>query len=118
MLCLHFQVPLDTEFDGLQAISPLHAATIECIELVKAVALTDSPSLLPELFTVLLKFASASLTVRPNHKDLRFRQKFSLFGEACVENVALTYESSCDKKSLLEANILFKIIRVLHTPLR
>ena len=61
--------------------------------MVKAVALTDSPSILPELFAVLLKFAAASLTVRSNTKDLRFRQKFSLFGEACMENVALTYQA-------------------------
>ena len=61
--------------------------------MVKAVALTDSPSILPELFAVLLKFAGASLTVRSNTKDLRFRQKFSLFGEACMENVALTYQA-------------------------
>ena len=88
------------------------------MELVKGVALSDSPGLLPELFSVLLKFASVSLTVRPNHKDVRFRQKFSLFGEACMENVALTYESSCQKKSLLETNVLFKVVRALHTPLR
>ena len=27
-------------------------------------------------------------------------------------------QSACDKKSLVEANVLFKVIRVLHTPLR
>jgi hypothetical protein len=91
------QVPLDTEFENPNCVTPLHGAALEAVETVKEVALeAQNHAIVPELFDVLFKLGKSSLMVsKANGKDLRFREKFSLFGEACMESMALFYEKSC-----------------------
>ena len=130
------QVPTESEFQEASggSISQLHGAAIDGLNLVREVALrvdgnSNNLLLLPEVFDVYFKLAKAALATRSNYKDVKFREKFSLFGEACLEHIALTYEnaatSQSDKKAqeyrhqlLLSENILFKITRTLHIPLR
>ena len=108
-----------------------HGAALEGLNSVREVALKGDNNwlLLPEVFDVYFKLSKAALATRPNYKDVRFREKFSLFGEACLEHIALTYEhaisSEKDKRRqetlhqiLIAENIHFKIVRILHIPLR
>ena len=130
------QAPMESEFQepSGNVLSHLHAAALEGINVVREVALKEDGSgnhwlLLPEVFEVYLKLAKAALTTRSNYKDIRFREKFSLLGEACLEHIALTYDNAMGpikdvrKKEalhqiLINENISFKIVRLLHIPLR
>ena len=97
-----FQVPLDTEFEGLNSLTPLHAAALEVIEVVKEAALKDNLNNLPEVFDVFFKFARVSLAMQKQaSKDGRFREKLSLFGESCIESVANCYSASARADSIL-----------------
>lgn len=49
---------------------------------------------------------------------MRFRQKFSLSWRGVRGECGADRRVACDKKVALEANVLFKVIRTLHTPLR
>ena len=91
------QVPLDTEFENPNSITPLHSAALEALEAVKDVAL-DNFALIPEVFDVMFKFSRTSLCLNKsiNVKDGRFREKFSLFGEACLEFISTFYAKSCE----------------------
>lgn len=89
------QVPLDTEFESLNSVSPLHSAALEALDAVQEVAL-EHHTIVPEVFDVLFKFGRASLTLnRTNGKDGKFKEKFSLLGEACMDTMAKFYEKSC-----------------------
>ncbi len=97
------QVPLDTEFESSNTVTPLHAASLEAILAVKDVALDDNKSVIPEVFDVMFKFARTALTLRPGggggstpKEPSKFREKFSLFGEACLEHIAEFYKKSCE----------------------
>ena len=91
------QVPLDTEFENPNSVTPLHSAALEALEAVKDVAL-DNFALIPEVFDVMFKFSRTSLCLNKsiNVKDGRFREKFSLFGEACLEFISTFYAKSCE----------------------
>ena len=115
------QVPLDTEFENPNSVTPLHSAALEALENVKEVALEPNHhSIIPEVFDVMFKFCRASLTVNKSQigKDLRFREKFSLFGEACLDFCAGFYQKSSNLDGVLSENVLFKLTRILHIPLR
>ena len=130
------QVPMESEFQepSGSVISQLHGAALEGVNAVREVSLKGDGSgnnllLLPEVFEVYFKLARAALTTRSNYKDIKFREKFSLLGEACMEHIALTYEKAVaadnDKKRqdslrqiLTSENIHFKIVRLLHVSLR
>merc|ERR1712223_676636 len=130
------QVPLESEFQepAGNTISQLHGAVLESINLVREVALKGDGKgnnwvLLPEVFEVYFKLCKAAMATRSNYKDLKFREKFSLLGEACLEHIALTYENAVtsekDQKRRenlnqipINENIHFKAIRLLHIPLR
>ena len=130
------QVPLESEFQepAGNTISQLHGAVLESLNLVREVALKGDGKgnnwvLLPEVFEVYFKLCKAAMATRSNYKDLKFREKFSLLGEACLEHIALTYENAVtsekDQKRrenlnhiLINENIHFKAIRLLHIPLR
>ena len=116
------QVPLDTEFESPNSVTPLHSAALEALEAVKDVALDSHPNIVPQVFDVMFKFAKTALTLNksntPGKAEGRFREKFSLFGEACLDFIANFYEKSCQMDCVLAENILFKLTRVLHVPLR
>ena len=130
------QVPLESEFQepAGNTISQLHGAVLESLNAVREVSLKGDGRgnnwlLLPEVFEVYFKLCKAAMTTRSNNKDLKFRKKFSLLGEACLEHIAITYENAVlsEKDSqrqealnqvLINENILFKAIRLLHIPLR
>ena len=130
------QAPMESEFQepSGNVLSHLHAAALEGINVVREVALKEDGSgnhwlLLPEVFEVYFKLAKAALTTRSNYKDIRFREKFSLLGEACLEHIALTYENAMGSNKdvrkkealhqiLINENISFKMVRLLHIPLR
>ena len=70
----------------------------------------------------MFKFAKTSMTLNKSSSngkaEGRFREKFSLFGEACLDFVASFYEKSCQMDCVLNESILFKLTRVLNAPLR
>jgi hypothetical protein len=69
----------------------------------------------------MFKFAKTSLTLNKSNSgktEGRFKEKFSLFGEACLDFIASFYEKACQMDCVLAENILFKLTRVLHAPLR
>ena len=78
-------------------MTPLHSAALEALEAVKEVAL-DNSNLIPEVFDVMFKFSRSALTLSKSGsvKDGRFREKFSLFGEACLEFISTFYAKSCE----------------------
>jgi len=84
----------------------LHAAALEVAEAVKEVAVKENQNgnNLPEIFEIFFKFSKSSLTQKPPVKDLRFREKFSLFGEACLESIANFYEACSRADSVLVRN--------------
>ena len=91
------------------------------MEAVKEVALNSNPNIVPQVFDVMFKFAKTSMTLNKsntNKSEGRFREKFSLFGEACLDFIASFYEKACQMDCVLTENILFKLTRVLHAPLR
>merc|ERR1712223_1796233 len=130
------QVPLESEFQepAGNTISQLHGAVLESLNLVREVALKGDGKgnnwvLLPEVFEVYFKLCKAAMATRSNYKDLKFREKFSHLGEACLEHIALTYENAVTSEKdqnrrenlnqiLINENIHFKAIRLLHIPLR
>ena len=114
------QVPLDSEFENPNTVTPLHSAALEALEAVKEVALEVNQGIVPQVFEVMFKFAKTSMTLNKSvaGKEGRFREKFSLFGEACLDFIANFYEKACNMDSVLSENILFKATRVLHVPLR
>ncbi len=116
------QVPLDTEFENPNNMTPLHSAALEALEAVKEVGLNANPSIVPEVFEIALKFARASLTLSKSNgssgKEGRFREKFSLFGEACLDFVANFYTKAYTMECVVSEHILFKMTRALHVPLK
>ena len=130
------QVPMESEFQepSGNVISQLHGAALEGLNAIREVSLKGDGTgnnwlLLPEVFEVYFKLCKAALITRSNYKDIKFREKFSLLGEACLEHIALTYENAVtsgkDSKRyetlnqiMTNENIHFKIIRLLHVPLR
>ena len=97
-------------------MTPLHSAALEALEAVKEVAL-DNSNLIPEVFDVMFKFSRSALTLSKSGsvKDGRFREKFSLFGEACLEFISTFYAKSCEvKKNILENDLLSKNIIKFH----
>lgn len=98
------QVPLDTEFENPNSVTPLHSAVLEALEAVKDVAL-ESNHIVPEVFDVMFKFSRNALALSKtggSHtgKDSgRFKEKFSLFAEACLESMAVFYEHACQVNS-------------------
>ena len=93
------QVPLDTEFESLNSVSPLHSAALEALEAVQEVAL-EHHNIVPEVFDVFIKFGRTSLLLNKtnggNKDNSRFKEKFSLLGEACMETMAKFYEKACE----------------------
>ena len=78
-------------------------------------------SIVPQVFEVMFKFAKTSLTLNKSNSgktEGRFKEKFSLFGEACLDFIASFYEKACQMDCVLTENILFKLTRVLNAPLR
>ena len=75
-----------------------------------------------QVFDVMFKFAKTSMTLNKSSSngkaEGRFREKFSLFGEACLDFVASFYEKACQMDCVLTESILFKLTRVLNAPLR
>ncbi len=93
---------MDTEFEGLNSLTPLHSAALEVVEAVKEAALKDNLNNLPEVFDVFFKFSRVSLTtLKSPSKDGRFREKLSLFGESCIESVASCYSICARADSVL-----------------
>ena len=70
---------------------------------MKEAAVKDSPNNLPEVFDVFFKFSRVSLTTTQKSatKDVRFREKLSLFGESCIESVANCYAACSRMDSVL-----------------
>ena len=69
----------------------------------------------------MFKFAKTSLTLNKSNSgktEGRFKEKFSLFGEACLDFIASFYEKACQMDCVLTESILFKLTRVLNAPLR
>ena len=98
------QVPLDTEFESLNSVSPLHSAALEALEAVQEVAL-EHHHIVPEVFDVFIKFGRTSLLLNKtngNKDNSRFREKFSLLGEACMETMAKFYEKACQVNNMNE----------------
>lgn len=96
-----FQVPLDTEFEGTTSLTPLHVSALDVIDSVKDAALKENCNIVSEVFEIIFKISRVSLTVKPNSKEGRFCEKFSLLGETCLETMVKFYCECCRADNIL-----------------
>ncbi|CAG9855474.1 unnamed protein product [Phyllotreta striolata] len=108
------------------SLTPLHDGVLHVMELLqKETMLKNNSKMIPEIFKLLLSFASFTCTP-PSFAKVESKQtktadwitmNYVPFGEKAITMVVKLYEKTAENSDVINTNILREIIVSLHTPL-
>lgn len=112
------QVPINSEMEARDVLTPLHAAAMDAVKETERVALSNQ-ILITEIFEIYFKFATIAFS--PKGEQIgRHRERLSLLGEVALEQAANFFERVVDVRGpdVPVHSILKRAVEVLQTPLR